>query len=886
MFTISYEKFTLPNGLEVILHEDHTLPIVAVNIWYHVGSKDEEAGKTGFAHLFEHVMFEGSKHHNESFFEPLQKVGANLNGSTSADRTNYWENVPSNYLELALWLEADRMGFLLDALDQERFDVQRDVVKNERRQSYENRPYGMAHLILQPAVFPAPHPYSWSTIGSQEDLDAAALDDVKAFFRKFYAPSNASLALAGDFDGEGARRMIERQFGDIPPGPAINRVGRMDSDLAGLVHLTMQDKVQLHRMYLVWPTCPMLDKDEAPLDILGIILGDGKSSRLHRILVRETQIARDVSVGHYAQEISGEFHIQVTANVGHSLEEIEAVVETELDRMRGEPPTSEELQRAKNRIESDRVRQLERSGGFGGRADQLNLFNVFANDPGLVNTDIVRYGQVEAEDIQRVASLVLGAHRVRLSAVPEQSLSASERHADRSSMPEGAPQRAFTPPVPQRGSLSNGLDLLVVEKRGLPTVAFGLFLPAGVVTDPVSSPGLAQMTATMLPEGTATRTAQQISDQMEFFGAHLASVASREHAVVAADTLTPHWPKALAIMADVVKNATFPPEELERVRKERLTDLKRIADDPVAIAGRASRALLYGPESRYGHPATGTLSSVEALTRDELVSYFNRNYGPRGSTLIVAGDVSIDEVAVETEAHFGDWKPREASSQEAAPGTENGGVGQATIFLADKPGAAQSVIQSGYVTIPRDHPDFYAMTLLNDIFGGQFSARLNMNLRQSKGYSYGYTSMVDWVTGPSAFLAGGAVQTAVTKEAIVETLKEFSEINGPRPVTSEEFDGARDGIIRGFPSQFETQHQLVALLSRMVLFGLPDTYFSNFVSSIEAVTLEEVRRVASERITAENLKILVVGDRTVVESGIQELDLPVVLVDHEGRRIE
>ena len=316
MVSISYDKFTLPNGLDVILHEDHSLPVTAVNVWYHVGSKNEEPGRTGFAHLFEHVMFEGSKHHKSSFFDPLQKVGANLNGSTTPDRTNYWENVPSNYLELALWLESDRMGFLLDALDQKAFDIQRDVVKNERRQSYENRPYGMAYLTLQPTVFPPPHPYNWPTIGSQEDLDAADLEDIKNFFRKFYAPSNASIAVAGDIDPDNTRRLIERYFDDLPPGPPINRVRRMDSELNGSVSLLLRDRVQLSRLYLVWPTGPAFDEQEPALEILSAILGDGKSSRLYRSLVYDRQIARDVSVYHYGQEIAGEFFIQVTANAG------------------------------------------------------------------------------------------------------------------------------------------------------------------------------------------------------------------------------------------------------------------------------------------------------------------------------------------------------------------------------------------------------------------------------------------------------------------------------------------------------------------------------------------------------------------------------------------
>ena len=353
-------------------------------------------------------MFEGSKNHNKLFFEPLQKVGANLNGSTTADRTNYWETVPSNYLELALWLESDRMGFLLDALDQKRFDVQRDVVKNERRQSYENRPYGQSNLLLQPALFPAPHPYSWPVIGSQEDLTAASLEDVKDFFRRFYGPGNASLAIAGDIDVDEAKTLVETYFGDIAPIPAVNRVGRMASGLRGEARLDLRDRVQLPRVYLVWPGPPMFDDDEPALDILSTILSDGKTSRLHKLLVYEKQIARDVSVGSYTQEIAGEIHIQVTASPGNELNEIVDLVEAEINRIGAEPPTDREVEGALNRIESQHTRQLEHVGSFGGRADQLNHYNVLGGDPGLINTDLDRYKSVTPADVSRVTERYFG----------------------------------------------------------------------------------------------------------------------------------------------------------------------------------------------------------------------------------------------------------------------------------------------------------------------------------------------------------------------------------------------------------------------------------------------------------------------------------------------
>jgi zinc protease len=884
MISIPHEKFTLSNGLQVMLHEDHRIPMAAVNLWYHVGSKNDDTGRTGFAHLFEHVMFEGSKNYNKLFFGPLQDIGASVNGSTSSDRTNYWENVPSEYLELALWLESDRMGFLLETLDQERLDLQREVVKNERRETTENRPYGIAHVMLQPMIFPPPHPYSWPIIGSQEDLSAASLEDVKGFFRRFYSPSNASLAIAGDFDGSEVRRLVERYFGDIPAGPPIHRLERLGSTIKGEARLDVIDKVPLPRLQLVWPSPPAFDVDEAPLDILATVLADGKSSRLYRSLVYEKQIARDVSVWNYAQEIAGEFMIQATASPGHTLDEVQVVVEEELERIRRDPPSAKEIARAFNRIESQHVMQLEHLGGSGGIADQLNYYNVIAGAPGIINTDIQRYEAVSPEDTTRVAHRYLQSDRVRLAVLPEQTTSTSASSVDRSVMPGGAKPKGFTTPVPRRETLANGLDVLYVEKPGLPLVGMGVVLRVGATNDPLDAPGLAQMTTAMLAEGTSNRTSQQIAEEMEFLGSSLHTTTGREHMVVSAETLTAHWPRAMDVMADVLKNPSFPPHELERVRKERLADLKRIATDPTAISHRATRALVYGPDTAYGHSASGTESSVNAMTREAMIEHFTEHCGPQNATLLAVGDIKRDELMSRAAQYFGDWTASAASGP-VAPDGPGESPAATTVYLVDRPGAPQSVIRAAHKTITRLDPDYYPLFLVNYIFGGHATARLFMNLRQDKGYTYGYYSQIDWLNGPSALTAGGSVQTAVTKEALAETLKEFADIRGGRPVTQDELDKAKEGIFRGFPSQFESQGQVLQQLSRVVMFGLPDDYYSTIMANLDRVTLEDARAVASSRIDNGHLIVLIVGDRAEIEPGLNELGLPVVAVDNEGRPI-
>lgn len=887
MLSIDFEKYTLPNGLTAILHRDDSLPIVAVNLWYHVGSKDEQPGRTGFAHLFEHIMFEGSKNHDHDFFEPLEKVGANINGSTTNDRTNYWTNAPSNNLELILWLESDRMGFLLDTLDQARLDLQRDVVKNERRQSYENQPYGKAYLAMETAVFPAPHPYNWPIIGSQEDLNAAALEDVQDFFKTYYAPTNASLSIAGDFDPDETKRLIESYFGDIPPGSPVDRVGQMKSPLTGEVRMDMRDKVQLPRLSLVWPTGPMFGPDEAPLDILASIMGEGKSSRLYKTLVYDKQIARDVMVGHYTREIAGEFTIQVTGNPGQSLDEIEEIVYTEIDNIRNEPPTGREVGRALNSFESYNVRGIERIGGFGGRADQLNLFNAFTGDPGRINTDIERYRKVTAEDVVRLANGALGPDLVRMTVLPEdQVVVGATTDIDRSVMPAEKSPRVFSPPVPQREKLDNGLNVLYVEDSGLPVVSTSLVFKVGSVGDPLDKPGLSHLTAAMLTEGTVSMSSQEIAEEMEFMGAQLHSSASYEQNILWTSALTQHWDRAMEILADVARNANFQENELERVRKERLTDLQRISDDPNMIAQRAYRPLIHGRGTPYGNPLTGTEESIGGMTRNELVARFHRTYSPSDATLIVVGDTNKDDILAMANKHFGDWSNSNLSPQTSSPTLDTRHPTPTTIYLADKPGAAQSVIKTGHLTIDRHHPDYFALNLLNYLFGAHFMARLNQNLRQDKGYSYGFHSAVDWATGPSSLAAWGSVQTAVTKESVVELLKEYVDIHSDRLPDEEEFNDARDGLLKGFPGQFETQSQMVSQLGRNVTFGLPDDYYSSLTAKYEALSLDDLHRVATEHVDAEHLTLLVVGDRSVVEPTLEELGYPIVHVNYEGAVID
>ena len=609
-------------------------------------------------------------------------------------------------------------------------------------------------------------------------------------------------------------------------------------------------------------------------------MSDGLTSRLHRSLVYEKQIAQHAFLRYMPSEIAGHLMVQVTAAEGHGLEEIEEAVEAEIEGLLRNPPTDEEIARAKNRIESSHYRQLARIGGFGGRADQLNHFNVFESDAGLINTSLDRCLNVEKADIVRVGKTYMGGDQVRLRVLPETAWSPAATTIDRNIMPGPRREPEFTPPVPERGRLANGMGITVVEQRGMPIVAFGLALNAGASRDPESLPGLAGFTAQMLAEGTESKASQEIAAAFEFIGSRLSVDARREYSLVSAETLSKHWATGLELVAEVLQTPTFPGHELERVRREHLTDLRRGKDEPNVVAEQLMSGLVYPRSSGYGHPIAGTEASVQALTRDDLTGQFRRDYGPANANLIVVGDVDMDEVVRRAGAVFGSWHGGDAS---AAPSVDvNGDAQPTTIYLVDRPGAPQSVIRSLQTMMPRRHADYFGMILTNYAFGGQFSARLNQNLRQDKGYSYGYQSQVQWYRRPSLLLAGGSVQTGATKESVIETLKEFNEVCDGRPITAEELGGAKDGILRAYPGSFERPGSVLGQLLQLVQFDLPGDYFRSVRPAIEAVTLEDVHRISREWLRPGELKILIVGDRQQIEPGLQELGLPLVHLGVDG----
>ncbi len=906
---INYTEFRLKNGLRVILHEDHSTPIVGVNLWYHVGSKNEVPGKTGYAHLFEHMMFQGSKNYDDDYFKPIQEAGGTLNGSTNSDRTNYFEVVPSNFLELALFMEADRMGGLLDVLNEAKLANQRDVVKNEKRQNYDNQPYGLIGAKINETLYPADHPYHWLTIGSLEDLTAASREDIAAFFRTYYTPRNASLAISGDFNPVEARRFVEKHFGKIPGGPAVTRPHPAQPRLTESKEIVMQDRVALPRLYLVWPSIPAYDKDEPATDTLANILGGGKSSRLYKLLVYDRQIAQNVFANNGGQEIAGRFQIVATARPGKTLEEIESVIKAEIDKIKKEGVTQEEVDRSYNATEAGFIFGMQTVQG---KNDQLNQYATFVGKPGYFQEDLARARRVTPEDVKRAANTYLIEHRLKATVVPRGRENRSSEAAGETASRTGAPAATATPPpvvkrtadesnkwtlpaskadpkftLPgiQRRQLSNGLEVVIVEHHELPVVTMNMVVKSGAAADPQNRAGLASLTADLLDEGTRNRSALEISNSLTDIGARLGTSADWDSSSANLATLTRHLDKALDIYADVVTNPAFKEDELKRARAGRLTAIKQQKDNANQIASIVYASILYGRNHPYGHPATGDEDSVNSIKPADVSSFYQSFYRPNNSTLIVVGDVKPETILPKLERAFGGWQKGEVPTV-AIPATQN--RAQGGIYIVDRPGSAQSVISIGQVGAPRSTPDYFPLLVLNTMLGGQFVSRVNLNLREDKGYTYGARTAFDYRRGSGPFSATAGVFTNVTKESVAEFMKELRGVRGEIPITAKELEFSKQAIIRGFPRGFETPNQMANRLGDVVLYDLPDDYFNSYIQKVRAVTLDDVQRVANRYLDPAKMAILVVGDRKVIEPGLRSLEAvgtTVTFVDMEGKPV-
>ena len=897
---IDVQKFTLRNGLEVILSENHKLPLVGVDLWYHVGPVNEVDGRTGFAHLFEHMMFQGSRHvPDDSYFKLLQGAGASgINGTTDFDRTNYFETVPSNQLELALWLESDRMGYLLEKVDQAQLSNQQDVVRNERRQSFENRPYGIVEEGYIHLLFAKEHPYYASIIGSHADIQAAKLDDVKQFFKLYYRPNNATIAIAGDIDKAAARRLVEKYFGSFQRGAPIPRVTVQTPPLTSERRAVIQDQVELPRVYMAWLTPPAFKDGDADLGIAGLVLGGGRASRLYRSLVYEKQIAQSVRASQNSEQLTSMFEIQATARPGHTAQEIEAAVNEELVRFRTSGPTQAEVDRARNTVETQTVRGLQRLGGFGGVADTLNYYNHYVGTPDYLAQDITRYRNVTPDSVRRLAQQWLkDSARVVVYGVPgaqnlppEVPASAAQSvpagtgaesvNVDepwRATQPKGAPAVAPRFPVPQTFQLANGLTVMLAEQPSLPFVSAQLVIGTGSDASPLDLPGLANFTVAMLNQGTATRSAVQLADEAAQIGATIDVSSTMDESTVATATLSRNFPTALNLIADVALHPSFPTEEVERQRTQRLANLVQQRSNAAGVVSAVLAASLYGRSHPYGFTEIGTAESNKKITRDELQAFWRRNFVPGNASLVVAGATTLPELRKLVDGVFGQWAGARPDAASLGQSTSTA----ARLVIVDRPGSAQTQVRVGTIGAARSSPDYISLRVMNQVLGGGFSSRMNMNLREEHGYSYGVASVFTFRRGPGPFGAGGGVRTDVTAPAVEELIKEIRRI-GATAVTPDELTLAKDSITRSLPSNFETTESSVASLASLFVYGLPLNHYSTLTDRIQAVDAAAVQAVARKYLVPDKMIVVAVGDRAKIGSGLEAQLGPAELRDPEG----
>jgi zinc protease len=887
---IPYTKFVLKNGLTVLVHEDHKAPVVAVNTWYHVGSKNEKPGKTGFAHLFEHLMFSGSANFDKTFLSALEGIGAtDLNGTTNKDRTNYFETVPTSMLDYALFAESDRMGHLLGVLDQKKLDLQRGVVQNEKRQR-ENQPYGLVEQTITENTWPASHPYSWTVIGSMTDLDAASMTDVTDWFKGHYGPNNVVLVLAGDITPQQARDKVEKYYGDIPPGPPQAHQQAWVAKRSGTHRGQIQDRVPQARIYRLWNVPGADTPEEALLDLAAQVLGGGKTSRLYQRLVVKEQLATSVGTGNDSNEIAGQFGINLTAKPGAPAADVarmERVADEELQALMKSGPTQAELRLAQTTILAQHVRAVERVGGFGGKSDVLARCATYTGNPDCYKIYLQRIKDATPAAVRRAMQdwLSDGDYVLEVDPFPI-GLAAQATKVDRSKgAPLGHPEPLNLPPM-QKDTLSNGLTVVLAERHGAPVINLSLMLGGGFASDSHEAPGLASLTLRMLEEGTQTRSALQISRELEALGASFGTTINLDGAFVNMNVLKPTLARSLGLYADLVLHPAFPQADFERVRKTRLAAIQREQTVPRLMALRVLPPLLYGPGHPYSLPltGTGTEAAVSRMTRSSLVGYHATWFRPNNATLLVVGDTTLAELKPALERAFGAWKPGDLPNHDIAKVDQPAGT---TIYLIDRPGALQSDIVGAQLAPPRNSPDAVALNLLNDVFGGTFSSRLNMDLREDKHWSYGVGTSLVAARGQRILVSDSPVQTDKTADALRELAREYAALGSTRPVTPRELQDAQANETLGLPGSFETVGQLSNAYATILQYGLPEDYYNTYTAKALALTPAELNALAARVVLPRQPVWIVVGDVSRIEAPIRALNLGTVRrIDVEGKPLE
>lgn len=867
---IPYTDHRLPNGLRVIVHEDRKAPIVAVNVWYHVGSKDERPGRTGFAHLFEHLMYKGTAHYDGDPFQLLEPIGATkMNGTTWYDRTNYFQNVPTGALDLALWLESERMGHLLPVLTQQKLDEERGVVLNEKREG-ENRPYGKIFEIIAAKTWPAGHPYSWTTIGSYDDLNAATLEDVKTWFETHYGAANATLVIAGDIDTATALEKAAHYFGDIPPGPPRDRPEAWVAERSGSSRHTTQDRVPQARQLKVWNVPGYCEADHTALQLVAAVFADGKNTPLHDRLVHEQQLATTAQAYVLPTEIASQFILDVTLTPGAAVDATEALAVNTLQQFLNEGPGQDDLERARTALFAGAVRGLERIDGYSGKAQSLAQSAVYCGSPAHIETWLERVRTATPESVREAARRWLSDGDFTLTVTPFPDTTVAEQGADRRQPPAVGDAAPLSLPALTSFRLRNGLEVTLARRDSAPVVQLNLLFEAGLAADRHHTPGTASLALALLGEGAGDRDALALAAETDRLGAQISTGNSLDHSFVSLNALSSRLAPSLALFADVVQRPRMAAEDLERLRSRTLAAIAQEDATPTSLANRNWAVALFGEGHPYALPGSsrGTAEAVASLSLENLQGFRQTWLRPDRARLLVVGDTDQETLAPMLEAAFGDWQ-----AAEGAPPVQDlpavSPPSRPRIRLIHRADAAQSVLLVAALAPPLSDDRALALDVANNALGGTFAARLNQRLRVEKNWSYGAYSGVRNAVGPRAWVASSAVQADRSAEALIELVTLLREPAGDRPLTAAEIDYAIGNLTRALPGDNETTGEIARSLLFPLVYEVEADYWDRYVPAVQAITVEAASAALAALGLPDRAVYVIVGDLTKIEAPVR-----------------
>ncbi len=906
---IPYEKWQLPNGLTIIIHEDHSDPIVYTDVTYHVGSNREQVGRSGFAHFFEHMMFQGSLHVGKGgHFKIITDAGGNLNGSTNVDRTNYFETVPSNYLERMLWLESDRMGFLLDSVTQVKFENQRETVKNERGQSYDNRPYGLVGEKTHEALYPYGHPYSWSTIGYIEDLNRVDVGDLKRFFMRWYGPNNATLTVAGDVIPQEVVRLANKYFGPIQRGPEVKNLNKMPATLDKNRYISYEDNIRFPLLQVTFPTVPSFDKDEAPLDALSSILSENKNSIFYQNFIKK-QMAYNVGINNGTGEIAGSFEIGLFAMPTKTLLQMDSLMHVSLDEFEKRGVTDEDLKSFKAKFESNTINSLS---SVKGKGSQLAAYQTYLGNPNQIKKDIARYNQITKEDVMRVYNkYIKNKPAVYLSVYPKGksnlvikptnfeapkrnpedgkegaeyknlSYQMAKDNFDRSVKPAGGKNPVINVPNFWTENFTNGMKLIGMKNDEIPSVNITMSMEIGHRSEELSKAGLSMLTSALMNEATTLHTAEQINDMLSKLGSSVEFNEGDEEINMSILSLTKNIDATIKIANEMLFHPKFDQADFDRLKEEQLQTIGNQSTQPIVIANNVYKKLLYGKNHILSTPLIGTKESVASITLDDVKNFYAANFSPSISKTVIVGDITKESALLKFD-FLKNWSAKEVKKT-VQPSTPT--IEKTKIYFVNKDNAPQSEVRIGYIAMPYDATgEYYRTTVMNYILGAAFNSHINMNLRETKGWTYGARSGFSGSKYAGPFTANGAIKGNATDSSIVEFMKEIKNYS-ESGIKEEELQFTQSSIGQQDALKYETNGQKAGFLKRILDYTLPKTYVDEQQTILKNITKQEIDALAKKHLPYNNMIIVIVGNRAKYLDLVKKLGYEVIELDSDGNQI-